>query len=101
MTLNQRSVQFVKKSYPIVETVEKWIPQARKKKDLFGCIDLLAVGNGETVAIQTTSASNVAARKKKILGTAAYKHMKEAGWKIEIHGWFKRENRWHVTVQSI
>ena len=38
---------------------EHWNPWARIRQDLFGCIDLLAIGNGETLAVQTTSRSNV------------------------------------------
>lgn len=40
---------------------------AGKKKDLFGFIDIVAIGHGETIGIQATSTGNVNARVKKIL----------------------------------
>jgi hypothetical protein len=35
-----------------VAPVERWNSFTKQKHDLFGCIDLLAIGNGETVAVQ-------------------------------------------------
>lgn len=39
---------------------------SNKKKDLFGFIDIVAIGDGETIGIQATSTGNVNARIKKI-----------------------------------
>ena len=48
--------------------VEKWIPQTKRRLDLFGFIDIVAVGNGEIAGIQATAqSSNHAHRERKIL----------------------------------
>jgi len=74
--------------------VEKWNPHAKIRQDLFGCIDVIAVGNGETVAIQSTSYSNVSARVKKITDIEALPDMRDAGWRVIVEGWRKPKHRW-------
>ena len=76
--------------------VEKWNPHARIKQDLFGFIDILAIKGGETLAVQATSGSNVAARLTKIAEADATKDVLAAGWTIKVHGWRKiaKSGRW-------
>ena len=83
----------------LVETVERWNSFARVKNDLFGIIDVLAVGRGRTIGVQVTSRSNMAARRRKILDSEAYPMLKQAGWSIELHGWYKEKNRYQVNVE--
>ena len=86
-----------------VETVERWIPGANIRKDFLGCIDLIAMRPDppDVVAIQSTSASNVSARVKKIADSAGLALMRALGWTVEVHGWGKRDNRWRVRVEDI
>jgi len=79
-----------------VAPVERWNAFTKKKHDLFGCIDLLAIGNGETVAVQVTSKSNLAARRHKIEEAEAYPEMLRSKWRVILHGWFKEGNRWQL-----
>jgi hypothetical protein len=67
---------------------EYWNHFARKRVDLFGCIDILAIGNGETWAVQTTS-TGVASRVKKITESEYFPLMLESGWRVFVHGWAK------------
>lgn len=69
--------------------VEYWCSFTRRRKDLFGIIDILAVKEGETLAVQTTSGSAVSARVKKIQESEAIEWVRDAGWNIHIHGWRK------------
>ena len=55
----------------------------------FGCWDVLAIRDGETIAVQTTSRSNVSSRAKKIAEAESTPHLRRAGWKLVIHGWDK------------
>ena len=89
MTPTQRSLAHLRKTYPLVAVVERWNPHVKIRQDLWTFIDILAVGNGETVAVQTTSASHVADRVKKITEADALPHLREAGWRIVVHGWRK------------
>jgi len=68
---------------------EYWNAFARKRKDLFGFIDVVAVTHGTIVGIQTTTYSNRNARKNKILtecNVAAYRWL-QAGGEIHIVSW--------------
>lgn len=85
----QRSKALMASEGYLVGVVEHWNPFARIRQDLYGCIDLLGVGAGGTLAIQTTSASNVAARVRKIRESPALPAMLAAGWRVEVHGWGK------------
>lgn len=84
-----------------VAIVEHWNGFVRKRFDLFGFIDLLAIRKGETLAIQTTSYSNVSARVKKISDHENVCAVRDAGWGIVVHGWHKVGNRWQVRVVDV
>jgi hypothetical protein len=60
------------------------------------CIDLLAIGHGETVAIQVTSKGHLSERRHKIEEAEAYPEMIRSGWRVVLHGWFKEGNRWQL-----
>lgn len=80
-----------------VEVVEKWNPHARIRQDLYGFVDVLAVGPDGTLAIQATSASNVAARVRKIADHANIAAVREAGWQVRVWGWAKKSGVWTLT----
>jgi hypothetical protein len=69
----------------LVAIVEHWNPFARIRQDLFGFIDLLAIRRDETLAVQVT-ASGVSSRVKKIEASPHLGRVREAGWKIHVHG---------------
>lgn len=89
MTPTQRSLALLRGQGYRVAIVEHWNPHARIRQDLFGIVDLLAIRDGQTLAVQTTSGSNVAARVKKIAEAEATPDMRRAGWSIIVHGWRK------------
>lgn len=78
-----------------VEVVEKWNHVTKTRRDLFGILDVVAVGNGETIGIQSTSASNVSARVRKIEDKPeTVSTLREAGWRLIVEGWRKPKHRW-------
>jgi hypothetical protein len=81
--------------YPLVQVVEKWIPQARRRVDLYGIADVLAVGE-DIVAVQSTSGSNVSARVAKITESEALPILRKAGIGVLVHGWRKVRGRWRL-----
>lgn len=89
MSPTQRTLAELKKRGYRVAIVERWNQWARIRQDLFGIVDVLAIGNGETLAVQCTSGSNVAARVAKIAEAEATPDMRKAGWKIAVWGWRK------------
>ncbi len=96
MSLTARSTALLRERGYQVATVEHYNAFTKRKHDLFGCIDLLAIGNGETVAVQVTSKSNLAARRHKVEEAEAYPEMLRSGWRVVLHGWFKENNRWQL-----
>jgi hypothetical protein len=91
-----RSTKLLEAEGWTVDTVERWIPVVNRRKDLFGFLDLVAVhaGTGETMGVQTTSASNVSSRINKIMESPHLAKIRKANWRIEVHGWAKLKNRW-------
>lgn len=70
---------------------EKWNPHAKRRLDLFSFIDVLAVRGPDTVAIQTTSGSNLSARVNKIIALPeASAWLEGSQRRIVVHGWAKR-----------
>jgi hypothetical protein len=88
----QRSLKLLRdEGWPLVQVVEKWIPQAKRHIDLFGFCDILAMhpiwGH---LYVQTTSYGNVSARLKKIRQCEqAGIVLHEPNSRIQIHGWHK------------
>ena len=87
MTPTQLSLKHLRTTWPLVEVVEHWNPVVRRRNDLFGFIDILAVGPDGVLAVQATSRSNVAARIRKIEEHRNIGAVRDAGIRIEVHGW--------------
>jgi hypothetical protein len=95
VTPTQRSLAHLRQAGYLVAIVEKWNPHARIRQDLFGVLDLVAIKDGQTLGVQTTSGSNVAARVTKIAEADATPALRRAGWSLVVHGWRKAANgRW-------
>jgi hypothetical protein len=93
-TPNQRSKELMESEGFTVALVERYCTWSQRRFDLFGFADLIAVRAGETVAVQSTTLTNLAARRKKIAESEAAPVCLAAGWKIVVHGWAKRGGRW-------
>lgn len=70
----------------LADKVEKRIPGCNRSKDLFGCIDILALGHRETLAVQVTDHTSVSKRIRKVQEAPALPLMREAGWRIQVWG---------------
>jgi hypothetical protein len=81
--------------YPLVQVVERWNAYARIRQDLFGILDVIAVGS-DIVGVQATSSSNVSARVRKLAASAALPILQKAGIKVLVHGWRKVGGRWQL-----
>ncbi len=86
------------------DVVERWIPQARKRKDVAGCIDVIAYGSCLPIlGIQTTSASNHSARRKKALAEPRLRAWLLAGGAFQIWSWSQNRStrRWALRREEI
>lgn len=101
MSPTQRSKKHLEEQGYRVAIVEHWNAYARIRQDLFGFVDLLAIREGETLAVQTTSGSNVSARVRKIEEHENLAAVRKAGWRIAVHGWRKLKGRWALREVDI
>lgn len=88
----------------IPAVVEKWNPHIKIRQDLFGFIDILAIREGETIAIQATSRANISTRVAKIESDDLFdivSTVRKAGWRIEVWGWKKIKNRWELKTVDL
>ena len=93
----QRSLKLMRERCYLCEITERWNQWAKVRQDLFSFVDVLCIKDGETVAVQTTSYSNISARVKKISELDTAPIVKLAGWKIIVQGWRKdKSGKWVV-----
>lgn len=102
----QRTLALMRKLGWNCAVVEKWIPQTRRRLDMFGAIDIVAIRPGETAGIQCTSQSNASARIKKLQAEPNMKDWLAAGNRLMVIGWAKKGPRgkrktWQPTVTEI
>jgi hypothetical protein len=70
--------------------VEKWQPQSRRRIDLFGFADVVAMREGSgIVAVQACTGSSHADRKAKILAEPKALTWLKSGGRIELVSWRK------------
>lgn len=91
-----RSLKLLRDRGYVAAVVEQTVPKTFIKRDLFGLWDILAVhpDTGEVLAVQTTSASHVSHRLRKIEDHEHLPLVRSAGWTLHVHGWRKVKNRW-------
>jgi hypothetical protein len=106
MSPAQRSLQLLRSEGFTVERVEQRLPRCGITRDLFGVGDLLAARPGELLLVQVTSASNLAARRRKALAAPGLRTWLQAGGRFELHAWGKRgprggRKRWDVRRETV
>jgi hypothetical protein len=84
--------------------VERWMPNSSGgigvRKDLFGIIDILAIGPGLTIAIQSTSKKQITPHVRKLTDAPESVEVLRAGWELWIYGWAKPRHRWELTTRQ-
>lgn len=106
MTPTQRTLKIMRERGWIAEVTERWIPGANIRKDLWSFCDVLCLHpeSGEILAVQTTSASNMSARVKKIVECDLTAIVRKCGIGIHVHGWVapgKNKRRWTVREKDL
>lgn len=69
------------------QNVEKFNHHTKRRQDLFGCIDIVAIREGATLGIQCTSGSNTSSRVHKIAAEPRMVTWLKAGNLLEVWGW--------------
>lgn len=91
----QRTLELLRSEGKLAEVVERWNSHARRRVDLFGFIDIVAMKHKGMWGIQCTSTANLASRRVKIkteCRDAALAWLETDAW-IEIIGWSKKGPR--------
>jgi hypothetical protein len=94
----QRSLKYMRDNGFYAEVVERYNSFTKRKNDFAGFIDILCLGQGAVIGVQTTSWGHTSDRLKKILEHENLNIVREAGIKIEVHGWQKKGARWQVKI---
>ena len=98
MSPTQRTLKQLRADGWLPWIVEKWNPHARRRQDLYGGIDVLALRKTSTLAIQCCAGGDVAKRVQKLKELPTLPWMLEAGWRVEVWGWRKLVTGWAPKV---
>lgn len=94
MSPTQRALADCKKLGWIVQVVEHWNAFARRRVDLFGIIDLIALDGGAgPLAIQVTASGSHSARRQKALGEPRLVAWLRSGARFEVWSYGKKGAR--------
>lgn len=101
VTPTQRTLKRLRDMGYTAAVVEHWNPHAKIRQDLFGFIDVLALGDGEVLAVQACSGTDAAARVRKIADHPNVGAVRKAGIRIEVWAWRKlADGKWHCRVED-
>ena len=117
MSPTQRTLAELRKRGWPAQVVEQTVPRTFIKRDLFGCIDIIAVvptievggfvvQHCRILGIQVTSGSNHSARVTKALKEPRMRAWCEAGGQFEVWSWAKRGPRgkrkaWMLRTEGV
>lgn len=99
-TPTQRTLAWLRREGWTCQVVERWNAFARRRIDLFGGIDIVAVKGVITLGVQCTTQANAAARVTKLKQVPAIEAWLAAGNRLEVWGWAKRGARGQRKVWS-
>lgn len=85
----QRSKALLQEQGYHVAIVERWCSFTRRRHDLFGFADLLAIREGETPLLVQVTSTGVSSRVRKILESDLAPLTLKSGFRIQVHGWRK------------
>ena len=97
-----RTLDVCKKAKWTAQVVERFCSFTKRRIDLFGVIDVLAVTGSGIVGIQSTSRDNVSSRVRKIMDEPRVPIWLESGGRLFVHGWGKMASgRWECREVEI
>ncbi|GIW55373.1 MAG: hypothetical protein KatS3mg082_1777 [Nitrospiraceae bacterium] len=95
----QRTLKCLRQEGYLVEVTERWNAYARRRQDLWGFVDALALRGEEILAVQACSRSDVARRVAKIAAHPNAEAVRRAGIRIQVWGWGRMASgRYEVRV---
>jgi hypothetical protein len=107
MSPTARTLRHLREHSIAAQVVERWCAYSKRRIDLFGCIDIVALDSQfpGVLGIQATTVTNQTARMKKILETPEAKVWMSCGNRLEVWGWGQKKSGkrsvWTVTVRPV
>jgi hypothetical protein len=103
MTPTARSLAWLRRAGYLAAVVERWIPRAGLRSDLWHFADVLACHPRDRLflLVQATSADHLAHRLRKARARPELALWLKAGGRFEVWGWFKRAGRWAVKRVAV
>ncbi len=89
----QRTLKWLREKGYTAQVVERWNMHAKVRVDLFGCIDIVAMGHGVILGVQACAGSSHAARKAKATALPTTRQWIECGGMFWVVSWAKRGPR--------
>jgi hypothetical protein len=98
-----RTLVLLRRRGYLAAVVERWLPRVRRRLDLFGVGDVLAVHPRERVIllVQATSRAHVSDRLKRARARPELAAWLAGGGAFEVWGWAKVAGRWAVKVVAV
>lgn len=100
MSPTARSLAECKKRGWPVQVVERYNQYARRRVDLFGVIDIVAITPEGILGIQATSGSNHSSRVNKALEEPRLHAWLKAGGRFQVWSWSKRGRFWELRDEE-
>ncbi len=107
----QRSMEYLRDRGHTVQVVEKWVsiatmPGGGIRRDLFGCIDVVAMVDGKIVGIQCGATSGHSGHKKKCMAEPRLIEWLQCGARFLIMSWEKqgpkgKAKRWKLREEEL
>jgi hypothetical protein len=98
MSPTARSLQYLRKLGYLPAVVERWVPKADVRVDLWHFADVLAVHPRDRLflLVQVTTAAHVSHRLAKAKRRPELAAWLRAGGRFEVHGWRQAGGRWEL-----
>jgi hypothetical protein len=103
MTPTARTLVHLRRLGFLADVVERWLPRANRKRDLFGVADVLAVHPRDQLIllVQATTAAHVADRLRRVQERPELAVLLRSGLAVEVWGWAKRGERWKLRRVAV
>jgi hypothetical protein len=101
VSLTPLSKNILEKEGYTVERVEHFNWFTKRRVDLLGVADLIALNGKEILLVQVTSRNHLSTRRKKAKESDKLKLWLKAGGKIIFHGWDKKDRKWRIKTENL
>jgi hypothetical protein len=102
-TPTSRTLQLLRAEGWTAAVAESWVPRVNVRRDLFAAFDVVAIRPDRpgVLGVQTTSGTNHAGRRSKLLGNPAVRTWLQAGNAAEVWSWHLIRGKWACRREAL